>query len=94
MSRRSCHVTRGENGLSDLRWGLAILDKKVIKADAWLHYHPCGLKAIQNMVGRDAGLITSFSSETSSTVPDDLTFFDSQTRQEIELDLTNILLLN
>jgi len=31
-----------------------ILDNKVIKADAWLNYHPGGLKAIQHMVGRDA----------------------------------------
>jgi hypothetical protein len=31
-----------------------ILDNKVIKADAWLNYHPGGLKAIQHMVGKDA----------------------------------------
>jgi sphingolipid 8-(E)-desaturase len=31
-----------------------ILDNKVIKADAWVNYHPGGLKAIQHMVGRDA----------------------------------------
>lgn len=35
----------------------------------------------------NAGLITLLSSETSSTVLDDLTFADSQTKQEIELDL-------
>jgi len=31
-----------------------ILDGKVIKADAWLKYHPGGPKAIMHMVGRDA----------------------------------------
>jgi delta8-fatty-acid desaturase len=31
-----------------------ILNKKVIEADAWLNYHPGGLKAIQHMIGRDA----------------------------------------
>jgi hypothetical protein len=31
-----------------------ILDNKVIKADAWLNYHPGGLKAIQHMIGKDA----------------------------------------
>jgi len=31
-----------------------ILDDKVIKADAWLKYHPGGQKPIQHMVGRDA----------------------------------------
>ena len=44
----------GENGQSDLRWGVAILDKRVIKADAWLCYNWYGLKASQDMVGRDA----------------------------------------
>ncbi|KAK4124177.1 fatty acid delta-6 desaturase [Parathielavia appendiculata] len=31
-----------------------ILDRHVIKADAWLPYHPGGDKAIMHMVGRDA----------------------------------------
>lgn len=31
-----------------------ILDQHVIKADAWMPYHPGGDKAIQHMVGRDA----------------------------------------
>lgn len=31
-----------------------ILDQHVIKADAWLPYHPGGDKAILHMVGRDA----------------------------------------
>jgi len=31
-----------------------ILDGKVIKADAWLQYHPGGDKSIMHMVGRDA----------------------------------------
>jgi delta8-fatty-acid desaturase len=31
-----------------------ILDRYVIKADAWAPYHPGGDKTIQHMVGRDA----------------------------------------
>ncbi|KAF1848448.1 fatty acid desaturase [Cucurbitaria berberidis CBS 394.84] len=31
-----------------------IVDNKVLKADAWLPYHPGGDKAIRHMVGRDA----------------------------------------
>jgi delta8-fatty-acid desaturase len=31
-----------------------IINNKVIKADAWLKYHPGGQKVIQHMVGRDA----------------------------------------
>jgi sphingolipid 8-(E)-desaturase len=31
-----------------------ILDNQVIRADAWINYHPGGMKAIQHMVGRDA----------------------------------------
>jgi delta8-fatty-acid desaturase len=31
-----------------------ILDNKMIKADAWLNFHPGGLKATQHMAGRDA----------------------------------------
>ncbi len=31
-----------------------IVDNKVIRADAWLNYHPGGDKAIMHMVGRDA----------------------------------------
>lgn len=31
-----------------------LLDGNVIKADAWLPYHPGGPKAIEHMVGRDA----------------------------------------
>lgn len=33
---------------------LIIIDQHVIKADAWLKYHPGGDKAIMHMVGRDA----------------------------------------
>ena len=32
---------------------IIILDNEVLKADAWLPYHPGGDKAIQHMVGRD-----------------------------------------
>jgi len=42
-----------EDLIADGRY-IFILDRKVIKADAWLNYHPGGLKAIQHMVGRDA----------------------------------------
>jgi len=31
-----------------------ILDQYVVKADAWIKYHPGGDKAIQHVVGRDA----------------------------------------
>ncbi|AEO67731.1 uncharacterized protein THITE_2116696 [Thermothielavioides terrestris NRRL 8126] len=33
---------------------IIIVDQHVIKADAWLKYHPGGDKAIMHMVGRDA----------------------------------------
>ena len=33
---------------------IVIVDKNVIKADAWLPFHPGGNKAILHMVGRDA----------------------------------------
>jgi sphingolipid 8-(E)-desaturase len=33
---------------------IIIVDGKVLKADAWLKYHPGGEKAIMHMVGRDA----------------------------------------
>ena len=33
---------------------IIILDGRVVKADAWLKYHPGGDKAIMHMVGRDA----------------------------------------
>ncbi|GAB1735740.1 hypothetical protein NU219Hw_g4301t1 [Hortaea werneckii] len=33
---------------------IVIVDKKVLKTDAWLPYHPGGDKAILHMVGRDA----------------------------------------
>lgn len=33
---------------------IIILDQHVLKADAWMRYHPGGDKAIQHMVGRDA----------------------------------------
>ncbi|KAI9845405.1 MAG: hypothetical protein M1837_004883 [Sclerophora amabilis] len=33
---------------------IIIVDNKVLKADAWLKYHPGGDKAIMHMVGRDA----------------------------------------
>lgn len=33
---------------------IIIVDGKVLKANAWLKYHPGGEKAIMHMVGRDA----------------------------------------
>lgn len=33
---------------------LFILDQFVVKADAWIPYHPGGEKSILHMVGRDA----------------------------------------
>lgn len=33
---------------------IVIVDKKVLKVDAWLPYHPGGDKSIRHMVGRDA----------------------------------------
>ena len=33
---------------------VVIVDGKVLKADAWLKYHPGGDMAIKHMVGRDA----------------------------------------
>lgn len=33
---------------------IVILDRKVLKLDSWLQYHPGGDKCILHMVGRDA----------------------------------------
>ncbi|KAI9743311.1 MAG: hypothetical protein M1818_003157 [Claussenomyces sp. TS43310] len=33
---------------------IIIVDQKVLRVDAWLKYHPGGIKAIMHMVGRDA----------------------------------------
>jgi delta8-fatty-acid desaturase len=33
---------------------IVIVDKKVLKVDAWIPYHPGGDKAVKHMVGRDA----------------------------------------
>lgn len=33
---------------------IVIVDGRVLKADAWLPYHPGGDKAIRHMIGRDA----------------------------------------
>jgi delta8-fatty-acid desaturase len=33
---------------------IIIVDKKILKVDPWLKYHPGGDKAILHMVGRDA----------------------------------------
>jgi delta8-fatty-acid desaturase len=33
---------------------IIIVDRRVLKVDPWLKYHPGGEKAIKHMVGRDA----------------------------------------
>lgn len=33
---------------------IVVVDRRVLKVDAWLKYHPGGDKAIMHMVGRDA----------------------------------------
>ena len=55
MSRKEAILTRSqvEGMIADGRT-IIIVDGRVIKADAWLKYHPGGDKAILHMVGRDA----------------------------------------
>ncbi|KAL2045704.1 hypothetical protein N7G274_002135 [Stereocaulon virgatum] len=55
MSRKDAILTRSqvEGMIADGRT-IFIVDGRVIKADAWLRYHPGGDKAIMHMVGRDA----------------------------------------
>jgi delta8-fatty-acid desaturase len=55
MSRKDAILTRSqvEGMIADGRT-IVIVDGRVIKADAWLRYHPGGDKAIMHMVGRDA----------------------------------------
>ena len=55
ISRKEAILTRKkvEGMIADGR-SILIIDGKVIKADAWLRFHPGGDKAIMHMVGRDA----------------------------------------
>ena len=55
ISRKEAILTRKqvEGMIADGR-SIFITDGKVIKADAWLRFHPGGDKAIMHMVGRDA----------------------------------------
>ena len=55
ISRKEAILTRKqvEGMIADGR-SIIIIDGKVIKADAWLRFHPGGDKAIMHMVGRDA----------------------------------------
>ena len=55
MSQKEAILTRKqvEGMIADGRT-IIIIDGKVIKADAWLRFHPGGDKAIMHMVGRDA----------------------------------------
>jgi delta8-fatty-acid desaturase len=41
-------------GLINDGHAIVILDRKVLKLDSWLQYHPGGDKCILHMVGRDA----------------------------------------
>ena len=55
MSRKETVFSRREiEGLIAQGRKIIIVNGKVLKADAWLHYHPGGEKAIMHMVGRDA----------------------------------------
>lgn len=55
MSRTQTVLSRRQiEGLIADGRSIFIVDQKVIKADAWLKYHPGGDKAILHMVGRDA----------------------------------------
>ncbi|KAI9762737.1 MAG: hypothetical protein M1840_001146 [Geoglossum simile] len=55
MDRRSTILSRRQvEGLLADGHTIVIVDRKVLKVDAWLKYHPGGDKAIMHMVGRDA----------------------------------------
>ena len=55
MSHKEAILTRNEveNMIAEGRT-IIIVDKKILKVDAWLRYHPGGDKAMMHMVGRDA----------------------------------------
>ena len=54
-SRKETVLTRQQiEGLIADGRSIIIVQNKVLKADAWLKYHPGGDKAIMHMVGRDA----------------------------------------
>ena len=55
VPRRSKIYSRGEveSLIADGR-AILVINNKVIKADAWLNYHPGGDLAIRHMIGRDA----------------------------------------
>ncbi|MCJ1297361.1 hypothetical protein MMC08_000147 [Hypocenomyce scalaris] len=54
-SRKETVLTRGQiEGLIADGRSIIVVQNKVLKADAWLKYHPGGDKAIMHMVGRDA----------------------------------------
>jgi delta8-fatty-acid desaturase len=53
--RKAKVFTRREiEGLIANGRSIVIVDNKVLKVDAWMPYHPGGVKAMQHMVGRDA----------------------------------------
>ena len=55
VSRKEAILTRKQvEGMIANGRSIIIIDGKVIKADAWLRFHPGGDKAIMHMVGRDA----------------------------------------
>lgn len=54
-SRKETILTRRQiEGLIADGRSIIVVENKVLKADAWLKYHPGGDKAIMHMVGRDA----------------------------------------
>ena len=54
-SRKETILTRRQiEGFIANGRSIIIVENKVLKADAWLKYHPGGDKAIMHMVGRDA----------------------------------------
>ncbi|KAJ9217119.1 hypothetical protein DTO166G4_1174 [Paecilomyces variotii] len=67
QSRREKVLSRGEiEQLIADGHQIVIFDRKVLKVDAWLQYHPGGDKAILHMVGKDAtDEITMFHSDSA-----------------------------
>jgi len=55
MSQKDTYLSRRQiEGLIANGHSIIIADQMVLKADAWLNFHPGGHKAIQHMVGKDA----------------------------------------
>ena len=55
MSRKdTCLSRRQIEGYIANGNSIIIVDQMILKADAWLSFHPGGHKVIQHMVGKDA----------------------------------------